>query len=120
MGWFDDTGAELRLDPNVLAGNTGFTGGFTAKTDPSSITGGFQTNTAPAQQGQFANTNQGFLDWATQQYGADPNRGSGFVNAQAGGGLQNMLQQYQQSTGNTANYQAGPSGDRVDWRMPSR
>lgn len=67
------------------------------------------------QAGQFAKSQQGFLDWATQKYGADPTRGSGFVNAQAGGGLQNMLQQYGQATGNTATFQGGPSGDRVDF-----
>jgi hypothetical protein len=37
------------------------------------------------------------------------------VNAQAGGGLQNMLQAYSAATGNQANYLAGPSGDRVDF-----
>lgn len=72
-------------------------------------------STAPPAAGQFANSQQGFLDWATQKYGADPTRGGGFVNAQAGGGLQKMAQEYAAATGNTANFLGGPSGDRVDF-----
>lgn len=78
--------------------------------------GGTANNQSQAPQaGQFANNQQGFLDWATKQYGADPQRGQGFVNAQAGGGLQKMLSDYAAATGNTANFQGGPSGDRVDF-----
>jgi hypothetical protein len=73
------------------------------------------TAPAPPQAGHFANTQQGFLDWATQKYGADPTRGGGFVNAQAGGGLQKMAADYAAATGNTANFLGGPSGDQVDF-----
>lgn len=69
----------------------------------------------PPQQGQFSNNNQGLLDWATQKYGPSASRGGGFVDAQAGGGLENILKAYAAATGNTANFQGGPSGDRVDF-----
>lgn len=69
------------------------------------------------QAGQFAATNQGFLDWANQRYpgAVNPNRPGGFVNAQAGGGLEAILREYTAATGNQANFQGGPSGDRVDF-----
>ncbi len=115
--WFDETGPQI--DPQW---GTGGYGGGLASTGQGMDNGGLQLSAPtgggqqqPPQAGQFANTQQGFLDWATQKYGVDPTRGAGFVNAQAGGGLQNMLQQYSQATGNTAQYQGGPSGDRVNF-----
>lgn len=90
MSWWDSTGAK------ISQGDSG------------------NQSQAP-QAGQFANNQQGFLDWATAKYGADPTRGQGFVNAQAGGGLQNLLKEYGTATGNTANFKGGPSGDRVDF-----
>src|SRR6185295_4768689 len=36
---------------------------------------------APSQAGQWAATNQGFLDWANKTYGQDAVRGNSFVNA---------------------------------------
>lgn len=75
-----------------------------------------QANTPHAPQaGQFANSQQGFLDWATKTYGADPTRGQGFVNAQAGGGLANMIKAYTAATGNQAQFLGGPSGDQVSF-----
>ncbi len=70
---------------------------------------------AAPEAGQWANSNQGFLDWSTARYGADPERGSGFVNEAAGGGFEKMLGDYGRATGNTATYLAGPSGDRADF-----
>lgn len=133
MSYWDDNPELMQLaaptgvDPALLGGNTGFTGGMDP-TAPIRQGGNIQpvpVNGAPTQfggdkagapqAGQFANNNQGFLDWATAKYGADPKKGSGFVNAAAGGGLQNILKEYAAATGNTANYIGGPSGDRVDF-----
>lgn len=103
MGWFDDQGI------NYPGGSPTFderTGQY--RSAPADV----HTAAAAPQAGQFAPTNQGFLDWATQQYGADPTRGSGFVNAAAGGGLENMLRAYTAATGNRADFEGGPSGDR--------
>lgn len=98
---------------------TGGTGGYTGGADlpaPTRTGGEFSVPTTPAapQAGQFANSNQGFLDWATQKFGASPTRGSGFVDLPQGQ-LQQVLAQYAAATGNTASFQGGPSGDRVDF-----
>jgi len=119
MGWFDDLAQPAVQPGHALFGNTGFDPNGTppkpAQTGNPRDQLQTLNGTPPPMAGQFANNNQGFLDWATQQYGADPTRGAGFVNAQAAGGLQNMLQAYSQATGNTANFLGGPSGDRVDF-----
>lgn len=90
-------------------------------TQPVPVTPTATTPTAPSapaapapQAGQFANSNQGFVDWAFQKYGESKTR-QGMVDAAAGGGLPKMLAEYAAATGNTANYLGGPSGDRVDF-----
>ncbi len=120
---FDESGGMFSEQPATTGQGMGegFGGGYTGGTDLGGELGQLAapTESAPGagapQAGQWANNNQGFLDWATKTYGADPTRGSGFVDANANGGLEAILKQYAQQTGNTANFQGGPSGDRVDF-----
>lgn len=134
---FDSAFAELGIDPAWASG--GFTGGVSPPyLDPSKLQGGPVDHAGPyvspeeraarqaayeqgpkappaaaPQAGQFANNQQGFLDWATQKFGAGK-RGGGFVDIPPGQ-LQQVAQQYAQATGNTANFLGGPSGDRIDF-----
>lgn len=72
------------------------------------------TSPAASQAGQWAPTNQGFLDWATKTYGAGSRR-SGFVDPPQGQQFQDVLKRYSTESGNRADFQGGASGDRVDF-----
>jgi hypothetical protein len=128
VGWFDDNdidasggGRYTTQDSPPWQATPGPAGpgydgsGINPQAGLGTAAGAAQAGTAAPQAGQFANSQQGFLDWATQKYGQDPTRGGGFVNAAAGGGLQNIANQYAQATGNTAKFLGGPSGDRMDF-----
>lgn len=66
-----------------------------------------------AQAGQWAPTNQGFLDWSTKTYGTEK-PGSAFVDTH-GVPFEDVLKRYREETGNRADYLGGPSKDRVDF-----
>jgi hypothetical protein len=124
--WFEQTGAELGIDPQWAAG--GFTGGNPppylstpgvriGDAQPVAQAGGSQLPQPPPQSaapeaGQWAPTNQGFLDWATAKKVGEQ-QGS-FIKIPPAQ-LPALLQRYTQETGNQANFQGGPSGDRVDF-----
>lgn len=117
MSYWDDNPELLQLASPT---NGGYTGGANLGGLHSDETGGFApagvggaASQAP-QAGQFANSQQGFLDWATQKFGVSPTRGAGFANIPQGQ-LASVVKQYAQATGNTANFAGGPSGDRVDF-----
>jgi len=122
--WFDTTaeaqgisytGGSPTFDES--APSLGAPGAPGAKLNPAVRQAQLQTldGAAPPQAGQFAATNQGMLDWATQKYGVDPKRGGGFVDLNAHGGLQQVAAEYAAATGNRADFEAGPSGDRMNF-----
>jgi hypothetical protein len=103
-------GDQLIVDgrPYVVGGTATTAQTQAAGTGPAG--GGAGLNQAP-QAGQWAPTNQGFLDWATKNFGADANSFVKIDPAQ----FQQILARYTQETGNQANYIGGPSGDQVDF-----
>lgn len=106
--------AQVSTTPGVVPTPPGVLApGMPTNPNGSPAIGPGSTAAAP-QAGQFAPTNQGFLDWATQKFGVSPTRGAGFVDIPPGQ-LQSVLQQYAQATGNTANFIGGASGDQVDF-----
>jgi hypothetical protein len=103
MGWFEDQAAELGIDPAQLN---------TAPEVARTTAGTPQVSQQAAQAGQWAPTNQGFLDWATHN-NIGQNQG-GFLKIDPSQ-FQSILQRYGQESGNQANFLGGPSGDRVDF-----
>ena len=95
--FFDQTAAELGLDP----------GQFAPAVQPERAQAA-----APAAAG---GSDKGWLDWINSAYGQSASRGTGFADLPQGVSLEQAIGRYNQETGAGAKYIGGPSGDRVDF-----